>query len=344
MNIFTEGKIGKLILKNRIIRSAANDHLGDPSGTISSEQISLYENLAKNHIGMIITGHFGVSAEYRAAFNQPLISDDSFISSAVLLAESVHRHDGLICGQISHAGAKSTGRPFDINSASAKDLAAVIPQFSRAAKRLQRAGYDGVQIHLAHGYLLSDVLDNTVNRRTDQYGSSPENRFRLVRDVLTAVRETCGDDYCVIVKLNSNNRTLSDYDDTLKFYASELEKCRVDAIELSGWNFYDFPSEAESYFLREALMLGKTVRIPLIPVGGFSSKAAIENALDAGADFVSCCRAFLCDPDFVTKLMSGEVRGRCTSCGQCRTLYKTKYRNCIYHPESAALRKLFMAS
>ncbi|MBO4887140.1 MAG: NADH:flavin oxidoreductase [Firmicutes bacterium] len=339
--LFTEGRIGKKRAKNRIVRSATNDHLANLDGTISDEQVALYETMAKNHVGTIITGHFGIDENHKAAINQPLLTDDRFIAGAKRLADAVHLYGSLIYGQLSQGGIKCYDRPFDINTVSVDELEKTVGQFADAAFRLKQAGYDGAQIHLAHGYFLANVLDDTVNLRTDAYGGSPENRFRLVGEILEAVREKCGEDFSVIVKLSANNEQLTPYDDTLLYYAKKLAECGIDAIELSGSNFSKFPRDASKYFLREALLIKEQVDLPIILVGGVSEKTAMEEVLAQGIEFVSCSRAFICEPEFVTNLMNGAEKSRCVKCWGCFRLYNTKHKNCVFLKESEQLKKVF---
>lgn len=340
-DIFQKGKIGSRITKNLIVRSATNDHLANIDGTISNEQVNLYQILAKNNVGTIITGHFGVSEKYKAAINQPLLSDDKYITGAKQLVDVAHSHGAIIYGQISQGGLNAVYNKFDINAVTIKELEETVEQFISAAIRLEHAGYDGVQVHLAHDYFLANVLDNTINNRNDKYGGNDENRFRLVKEILTGIKEQCGKNFDVLVKLSVNNVKLSDYDNILIYYTKNLQDCGIDAIELSGANFKKFERTQGNYYLREALLLKQTVSIPIILVGGVSERKYMDEAISKGIDFVSCARAFICEPEFVTNLIAGKEKSRCIKCWQCFKLYNSKYKNCVFLPESKQLRQIF---
>lgn len=339
--MFRNGTIGSHRTCNRIVRSATNDHLANRDGSISDAQVKLVQTLAENRVGVIITGHLAVDERYRASGNQLLISEDRFIPGLTKLAEAAHSSNALIYGQISHGGLNAENNPFDINTVSAEAIEEAVSRFAEAAVRLERSGFDGVQLHLAHGYLLANVLDPTINHRTDSYGGNDENRVRLVRDIILAIREKCTAEFDILVKLNANSRELTPYDSTLKYYVRELETAGVDAIEVSGVNFAKFDRDQGNYFLREALLIKETVRIPVILVGGVAERKYMEEAMAAGIDFVSFARAFVCEPEFVTNLMNGSDKPRCVKCWQCLRLFRSKYKNCVFLPEDPQLRTIF---
>lgn len=339
--MFREIMIGKNRIKNRIVRSATNDHMGYPDGSVSEEQIRLYETLAKNDVGMIITGHISVSERYRADAHQLLASDDRFIEGLRRIPEVVHKYGSVVYAELSQAGRKAYQEVCEINTMSENEINTVISQFIAAADRVQQAGFDGVQVHLAHGYFLSNVLDDTVNLRTDAYGGTAENRFRIVHTIIKRIKNKCGADFSVIVKLCANNETLGDYDETLLYYAKELETLGVDAIELSGSDFMKKNKEEKAYYLREALLLKQNVKCPVILVGGLYDKETIRHVLEQGIDMVAMARPFICEPDLVTKLKEGQAAAACIRCFQCFKTFQTQYKNCVRLPEDAWLKKLY---
>ena len=339
--LFTEYRIKNHTAKNRLVRSATNEHLGELDGSVSPELIALYEQLGRGGVGTIISGHFGVNAAFRATANQPLLTEDRFIPGAAALAEAAHRHNALIYGQISQGGLQAWREAFDINGASRADLQAIPGEFAAAAKRLKAAGYDGVQVHLAHGYFLSDVLDDTVNHRADEYGGSAAGRFRLVEAVLTAVREAIGPGMDLLVKLSANNKGQTPYRDTLLYYGRRLVECGVDAIELSGADFRSRKAPERAYYLEEALALQAAVNIPVILVGGLRERGPMEDILARGIPLLSLSRPLICEPDLPQKMQQGQETSRCIGCFGCMSLYKSEYRNCRYLPESEHLRKIY---
>lgn len=340
--LFTEYKIGTKKTKNRLVRSATNDHLSHMDGTVSEESILLYETLARSEVGTIITGHFAVSEQYKTAPNQPLLTDDRFIASAKRIPDAVHKFECIVIAQISHGGLNAYNKEFDVNKVSYEELHGTIDEFASAALRAKKAGFDGVQVHLAHGYLLANVLDNTVNKRTDIYGGSRENRFILIKEIILAIRERCGDDFTVLVKLSVNNMELSSYKEELNYYAKQLELCGVDAIELSGSEFMKHEKGDKKYYLQEAVFVKGNINLPVILVGGMSNRNDIEEALASGIDMIALSRAFICEPDYAITLKNNYRESKCIRCFSCLKIYKSLFKNCIFHSESEQLKELYL--
>ncbi|MCD8330093.1 MAG: hypothetical protein LUC27_05310, partial [Lachnospiraceae bacterium] len=251
--MFTEISINNRRIRNRIARSATNDHLGYADGRVSPAQVREYEELAAGGAGLLFTGHICVDADHRADPFQNLVSDDRFLPGLTELAAAAHRGGAVLYGQITHAGPKGVN-PVDFNDFDTEEIRTVREAFVVGAERLARAGFDGVQIHLAHGYLLSQVLDPLQNVRTDEYGGSGENRFRLVREIVAGIRSCCPG-LGLAVKINANDSALRPWDDTLLYYVQELQEEGVGAVEISGNNFSAFPREARLYYLREACLV-----------------------------------------------------------------------------------------
>ena len=168
---FTPFNLGTFTAKNRIIRSATNDHLGNRDGSVSDAEIEMYEILAKNDIGTIITGHISVSPDLnlRADEAQLCIGDNKFIDGLRRISEIIHKYDSQAIAQISMAGAKGLN-PFDFNDLSTEELEEIRDWFILAANRAKQAGFDGVQVHIAHWYLLQAMVNIDLNHRTDKYG------------------------------------------------------------------------------------------------------------------------------------------------------------------------------
>lgn len=338
--MFSEYTIRNHKAKNRIVRSATNEHLGELDGSVSEELIALFEELAAGGTGTIITGHFGVDMNYRAGINQPMLTDDRFIPGAAALARAAHRHGALICGQISHGGTKAVGAVFDINTAPVEALEAIPGAFAAAALRLKQAGYDAVQVHLAHGYFLASVLDDTLNLRQDAYGGSPEGRFFLVGKVLAAVRAAIGEEMDLWVKLSANNKEMTPYTDTLMAYAKMLKDIGVDAIELSGVDFGLKKAGERAYYLPEALAI-RSVGVPVILVGGLRERRQMEEILAAGIDMVAMSRPLIREPDLPRKLQQGQEKSACIGCNSCMRRYQSDYKNCAFLPISPQIEKIF---
>lgn len=342
--MFREIRIGNNRIGNRIVRSATNDHMGNMDGTVSDAQIQLYDTLAKNGVGMIITGHISVSERHRADAHQLLVSHDRFLDGLRRIPETVHKYGGIVYAQISQAGRKACQGISEINEMTIEDIEMVVQQFIDGAFRIKQSDFDGVQVHLAHGYLLSDALDDTINLRTDSYGGTAENRFRIVHRIIKGIKKICGKDFSVIVKLCANNAKQGDYDETLLYYAKELNALGVDAIELSGIDFMKKTKEQKAYYSREALLLKQNVDCPIILVGGFFDQKSIQSVLNQGIDMIAMARPFICEPDLVQRFIEGADTAKCIRCFQCFKTFQTAYKNCIFLPEDPWLKKLYKKS
>lgn len=344
-----EIQIKNLRLKNRIVRSATMDPFGNPDGTVSEEQLKLHETLAGNEIGLIIAAMSYVTPTGKVAVEQNSISDDGCIESHRRLVDMVHRSGSRIILQISHCGSGAMsldGMPPVAPSAipypgsavvprelSVPEIERIIGQFIEAAVRAEKAGYDGIQIHGAHSYLLSEFIDPMYNKRRDEYGMSIENRFRMTEKIIRGCVEKLGEDYPVFLKINSNTgENDEEYDRDLVYIAQKCKALGVAAIEYSGYNFTPLGRKGlHNYYMERVSALRKEVDIPAILVGGIRSFKDMDAVRDSGIDMVSIARPFICDPDLITRLISGEEEARCTSCSKCFYLYSKEGRRCIFH-------------
>ena len=342
--IFTPFKLGGYTVKNRIIRSATNDHLGNRDGSVSDAEIAMYDILAKNNIGTIITGHISVSPNLniRADEVQLCIGDDKFIKGLRRIPETIHKYDALAIAQISMAGPKGL-KPFDFNELSTDELEEIRDWFIEAAKRAKQADFDGVQVHIAHWYLLQAMVNIDINHRTDKYGGSRENCLRLPLEIIEGIRKECGKDFIVMVKLNAHNSLAGENDqDLLNHYASKLSEAGVDLVEISGTDFNRKDRKAELYYLEEARKLKEAhPEITLSLVGGIFSEETIGKALEV-TEFASLSRTLLTQPDFITKMKAGELlKSRCIHCNKCFEIFSTKYERCVFGPVIHKLEETF---
>ena len=249
--MFEASEINGLQLSNRFVRSATWEGMATESGECTSKLIDLMAGLAGGGVGLIISGHTYVSPEGQAGPWQLGVYRDDLLPGLETMTKAVHEKGGKIVMQLAHAGyfsfAKLTGRtpmaPSHVEGfakgprqeMTLEDIQNVVKAFGAAAKRAQCAGFDGVQIHSAHGYLLSQFLSPAFNKRKDQYGGDIRNRARALVEVLRSIRDTVGNNYPVLVKINcrdfiENGLTL---EDSLQVGAM-LEENGIDAIELSG--------------------------------------------------------------------------------------------------------------
>lgn len=286
--LFQKANIGSMKLDNRMIRTTSHEGLADSRGNPTDQQFEFYRGFIKGGIGMIITGYAGIMPSGKSAlYHMTMIDSDEQISAHRKLVERVHRLGGKIVLQICHCGRQTwsseTGLPLWAPSAIScgfyreKPLAMtesqifqVIEAFSMAALRARKAGYDGIQIHAAHGYLLSTFLSDHANRRTDEWGGSPENRFRIVGETLKAVRASVGPNYPVLIKLNSWERARRGIkpDDCIRLARFIEQTGCCDAIELScgtnegGFTMArgKFPTDAIFKYLRPYCQYSSSVK------------------------------------------------------------------------------------
>lgn len=342
--MFSPYKIGTLTAKNRIIRSATNDHLGNFDGTLSDAEIAMYDALAANEVGTIITGHMSVAPDLglRADEAQLSIGNDSYIAGLSRIASKIHEYDAIAIAQISLAGPKGLN-PFDFNELTTEQMEQIRDWFIAAARRAEEAGFDGVQVHLAHWYLLQAVLNIDINRRTDRYGGSPDNCLRLPLEIVEGIRKECRNNFILMVKMNAHNTIGgNDNSELLSYYASKLTEAGADLVELSGADFNHKDKKAELYYINEARELKKAhPEIKMSLVGGIFSRDTIEEALEV-TEFASLSRTLLTQPDFVRKLRDGEMtKSRCIHCNKCFEIFATKYERCVFGPVLPKLEETF---
>lgn len=331
-------------IKNRFIRSAVNDHLGNTDGTVSDAEIDLYDQLGNGEIGIVITGHINVSPDLnlRADIAQLSIGDDTKTAGIRRIADKIHEYGSLAIAQISLAGPKGLN-PFDFNSLSTERMGEIGRWFIEAAKRAKEAGFDGVQLHIAHWYFLQAVVNIDLNHRNDKYGGSPDNMIRLPLEIVEGVKRKCGDDFIIMVKMNAHNSAegKDDYK-LLSYYVDVLSKAGVDLVEISGSDFAKKGKTESLYYLDTAKELRKDYPDLLLSlVGGIYNKEGIEETLET-TDFVSLGRALLTQPDFIEMLRCGKTdKSRCLHCNKCFEIFATKFKRCVYGAVIPQLEETF---
>ena len=352
---FAPSHIKDLALANRFVRSATWEGLAAADGSVTPELERLYGELARGAVGLVISGHAFVDPLGGLGDRQLGAHDDILAPSLARLAAAVHEAGGKVALQISHAGLMANrpaplggpgGRPGggpygpsvlrtesgpQGDEMTLEQVEAVPPAFARGAVRARAAGYDAVQIHAAHGYLLSEFLSPFFNRRTDRYGGDPVHRARLAAEVVAAVREAVGPDFPVLIKLNSEDFLPGGATtDDLLVTAAAVQEAGVDAIELSGGTSLsgDYRSvrtgealrgRRGAYYAAPALKLKPTLMVPLMLVGGIRTLAEAERVVAEGiADYVSLSRPLICEPGLVARWQSGDrCATRCRSCNEC---------------------------
>lgn len=339
-------RLRHLSIKNRLARSAVHSFLGNMDGSISDAEYAMYEELAEHGVGLIITGHCSVSPKGMANDNQTAIYADAFIAQFKKLMAVTRPYDTRIVVQINHAGPRAVGVE-DLAGVSAAELKKgkrcraltlpeieeIVRQFVDAAHRLQQAGVDGVQIHAAHSYLLSQFIDETFNQRTDAYGGKIEGRFRIVREIIEGIKAKCGEAFPVLIKINADTATNDDqYARDLVYILQTLSALGVEAAELSGCDFISQPKEARLYYLERARKLSQAVDLPILLVGGVRTLADMDAVLAEGIHMVSLGRPLICESDLLPRLLNGQERSACLGCNRCFALPKIKPGiRCVLH-------------
>jgi len=348
--LFEPIKLGSLELPNRLLRSATAERMARPDGSPRPELGDLYQELALGGVGLIISGHMYVHPSGKAHPEMTGIYSDDLIPDLTLLTSIVHRAGGRIAVQINHGGMQCSRKtvseaiapsavdaPFlsrPARAMTAEEVEAMIQAYADAARRAQEAGFDAVQIHGAHGYLISQFLSPFTNRRKDEWGPDGsdgglEGRMRFLRAVCRAVRQEVGDDYPLFIKLGMRDGMEDGLspEDGARVVAA-LEGMGLDGVEISGGigggeslntRGRIRSQEDEAYFRPLARRARPQTPLPIALVGGFRSRQVMEEVLESGdADLVSMCRPLICQPDLPERMRRDKLeRAACTSCNNC---------------------------
>ena len=334
-DLFDITQINTMTLDNRFVRSATWEGMADEDGAVTPELINTVTRLAEGGVGLIISGHTFVLPEGQAGPRQMGIYKDALVDGLTSMTGAVHRAGGKMVAQLAHAGTFAaeniTRTPPHVVSLfeglaktprhelTISDIQALASAYVQAAERAKAAGFDGVQIHAAHGYLFSQFLSPVYNRRQDAYGGSIENRSRALCDTVDAVRQAVGPDFPVLMKLNAwddveGGLTLED----AVAAARLLQNAGVDAIEVSGGFLTSktlSPSrlginkpEKEAYFEQGAAAIKQALDIPVILVGGIRSFEKAQELVAGGvSDYISLSRPLIREPNLINRWRSGDT-------------------------------------
>jgi 2,4-dienoyl-CoA reductase-like NADH-dependent reductase (Old Yellow Enzyme family) len=375
-NAFAPARLGALTLRNRVIKTATYEGMC-PGGMPSDALVEHHRALAAGGVGLSTVAYCAVSPDGRTFAEQMTMRRET-VSPLRRVTDAVHREGGAASLQLGHCGwftknaelstwlprgpsltlnqyGISAGKPVGL-AMSEREIAQVVEDFGRAAGLAREAGFDAVELHLGHGYLLSQFLCPATNRRADRFGGDLAGRARISLDVLARVREVVGPGYPILCKTNLRDgfRGGLELPDAVAL-AKLLESGGADALVLSGGftsrtPFYlfrgrrplaemieaeksrlqklalrwfggrvirEYPFE-EMFFLDQAREVRRAVRMPLVLLGGIVSRANVERALAEGFDFVAMGRALIADPDLVRRMaVDPGARSRCTHCNVC---------------------------
>lgn len=366
-----------------------------PGGRVSDALVNHHAQMAANGVALTTVAYAAVSPDGRT-FSEQLLVDRDNVPGLRRLTDAVHGHGGLASLQLGHCGGFSKnkevtgGRPAGpsaawntygllvgvprIRAMTVDELAEIPDQFAQAARLAQEAGFDAVEIHCGHGYLLSQFLSPAVNRRKDAWGGSLEGRAKLALAVIEAVREAVGPSMPILAKLNTRDGVPGgqEMEETVQI-AQWLVDAGVDCIVPSGglvarsafflmrgrvpvsdmvraekhpaqrWAIRLFAplvmkpyAYTSNFFLEDAARIAEAVDVPVALLGGVDSAAAVTEAMERGFSFVAMGRALLADPDFIPRFTQGEaIVSRCTHCNACVGEMDMGGVRCVLEPRSA---------
>jgi len=340
-NVLKKGKIGNLELKNRFIMPAMGSSHGEEGGKIGNELLEYYAARARGGFGLIITEFTCVDLAGKAMPSQLMIHSDEFIPEFKKLTERIHQEGGKIFLQLQHSGRQTISHftggqpvapspvPCPVNRDLPKELTVeeirdIIAKFGEAALRAQKAGFDGVEIHGAHGYLPAQFLSSYSNKRADEYGGDIIGRTRFAVELIQEIKKKCGRNYPLIFRISGEERVESGrtIQETV-IIAKILEKAGADAIHVSTGVYASMPymvapaNVPNGFNLDAAAAVKKAVNIPVIAVGRINDPLMAEEVVASGiADFVALGRASLADPEFPNKVKENrpEDISPCVGC------------------------------
>ncbi len=342
--------IGNMQCPNRFLRSATWENMSDEKGHMTERQYEVYRELAQNQVGLISTGYARIMEEEYPNPGMMGIYDDTFLDEYKKLTDMVHQYGSKIMMQIAYGGTKTTYRlgeriifaPGDVAEKSTgnlgkpmtkEEIQLVIRANAKAAARVKRSGFDAVQLHAAHSYLVNQFLSPYYNNRNDEYGQSLENRMRIVREMYEEVRKEVGNDFPILIKV-----TCSDFFEEglhfseVKQICKELEELGFDGIEISG----NIHGKAEKmigetwdghvlleggYFLEYAREIADECHIPIYVTGGCKDPIQLEEWLNTThLSGFGISRPLLAEPDLIRRWMEGDWKeAKCLHCSKCRT-------------------------
>ena len=344
-DIFSFWTMNRLEIPNRIVRSATWEGMAQENGAPTFNTINMTAELAEGGVGLVFAGYAYVRDDGRGLPGQTGAHIDAMIGPLTRISDAVHKVNGLVGLQITHAGGQTkpewiNGRQplgpgnykdprhgSDVREIRADEIPGIIEAYAMSAARAKAAGFDVVQLQACHGYLVSQFASPYYNKRQDEFGGSLANRARFGLMAFEAIRQAVGLGYPVCIKLNCTDGVEGgiSFEDALEL-ARMYDQAGVDAIEVSG----GIPSalekgsirpvkrpQDEGYFLERAVKIKHAVSCPVIAVGGFRSKSKVMEALDF-VDAVALSRPLIREPALVDKWRQGlSDKAECISCGLC---------------------------
>jgi len=345
VGLFEPCRIGNLEIRNRFVRSATWDATADDSGAVTDKSLAVYRELGRGGIGLIMSGYAFVSSVGQAVQGQYGVHTDDMIPGLRRMAQVTHDGGAKIVMQIVHAGinagylqrqgitALAVSRTSEVarphREMTDEEVEAIIADFAAATVRAVEAGFDGVQLHGAHGYLMSQFVSPLFNSRSDRWGGSAENRRRFHLEVIRKIRQTVGADFPLMIKFGVQD----DSEGGLSL-SEGVEICRrmvetgIDAIEASAGigspiQLLKEGDPEQAYFRDRAAAVKQAVSVPVMAVGGIRSLEMAQSIVDSGdADMISLCRPLIREPGLIARWQKGQKEpARCISCNKCSPIY-----------------------
>jgi 2,4-dienoyl-CoA reductase-like NADH-dependent reductase (Old Yellow Enzyme family)/thioredoxin reductase len=343
--LFKKGRIGTLKLKNRIVMPPMVRNYAEPTGAVTKKFVEHIKRIAEGGTGMLILEASFVSPEGKGFMNELGVHSDAMIPGLRRIAQAAHKEHAAIGVQIYHAGRQTYKKITKKQPVSpsaipcpvmqempkvltVKEIRRIVKAYGDAARRSKAAGMDFVEIHGAHGYLITQFLSPYSNKRTDAYGGSSKKRMRFMKEVYAAVRKAVGEDYPIVVRLSGDEFVPGGLRlaDTVKI-AKRLEELGADALHISAGNYGSYaqgtiiPPMAikDAPLAHLARGVKRAVKIPVIAVAKLGDPKIAANVIRSkSADFVGIGRGLLADPEWPKKVKAGKIKeiNRCIACNQ----------------------------
>ena len=386
-DVFAPATLGPVRLRNRVIKAATFEGM-TPDALVTDALVDYHLAVARGGVGMTTVAYLAVAPEGRTDRHQIYLRDGA-VPGLRRLTDAVHAEGAAVAAQIGHAGPVANGRsnglqalaatrmpsPLSmqmVRTATRADLDRVVRQYVDGVRIAVRAGFDALELHLGHNYLLSSFLAPNLNRRRDRYGGSLENRARFPRRVVSAVRDAVGDRVAVTAKVSMSDGVRGGFqvDECLEFAKLLEADGALDALQLSAGSsltnpmylfrgdvplkefaaqmplplnlgirmsgnrfFRSYPFE-EAYLLPDARRFRAALSMPLTYLGGVNTRATLDRAMAEGFEYVAMARALLREPDLVHRMQQGSAdRGVCIHCNKCMPTIYTGTRCVLVTPE-----------
>ncbi|MEP6841521.1 MAG: FAD-dependent oxidoreductase, partial [Bradyrhizobium sp.] len=363
--LFAPGKIGSLELPNRVVFAATSSELADKDGFVGDDLVEYYAERARGGAGLLVVEATYVEQEGKRLHHNAMLHDDCFIPGLRKVVDATHAEGAKIALQLNHGGRESIPdvsgsvplAPSPIPSQFTGVGDAVIPKeltvgeidriverFAEAARRSRDAGFDAVELHAAHGYLIGEFLSPDSNKREDAYGGSVQGRAYFCVRLIEAIKARLGADYPVIVRMNGRDHVRHglELDDAVEM-AAMFEAAGADSISVSGGVHASRPymvvpgmSVDRGCYVSYGDAIRKRVTVPVMVVGRINTPELAEQILEDGqADFICLSRALIADPHFPAKARAGRVEtiAPCIACNECiATVHRHKGLACTVNP------------